>query len=76
MTANTPQNQNQDKDQNHPDRQEPGQGKVENDHNRQGEQAPTQKNEARRTPESRSDRTDHIGSDNQSQSRKRGPTEP
>ena len=58
------------------DRQEPGKHKVENDHNRQGEQAATQKNEARRTPESRSDRTDHIGSDNQSQSRKRGPTEP
>ena len=53
----------------HPDRQEPGQNKVENDHNRMGNQAPTQKNEGQRTPESRSDRTNHIGSGNQSQSR-------
>ena len=69
MTANTPQNQNQDKDQNHPDRQEPGQGKVENDHNRTGHQEPTQKNEGQRTPDSRSDRTSHIGSGNQNQTR-------
>lgn len=55
------------------DRQEPGKGKVENDHNRQGEQEPTQKNEARRTPESRSDRTSQVGSGNQTQSRKNGP---
>ena len=70
MTANTPQNQNQDKDQNHPDRQEPGQGKVENDHNRTGHQEPTQKNEGQRTPDSRSDRTDQVGSGNQAQSRR------
>ena len=71
MTANTPkdQSQNQDKDQNHPDRQEPGQGKVENDHNQMGNQEPTQKNEGQRTPESRSDRTSHIGSGNQNQTR-------
>lgn len=36
-------------------------GKTENDHNKQGEQAPTQSNEGRRTPESRHDREDHIG---------------
>ena len=36
-------------------------GKVENDRNKQGNQAPTQKNEGKRTPESRSDREDHIG---------------
>lgn len=51
------------------DKQEPGKGKVENDHNRQGNKAPTQKNEAQRTPQSRSDRESHIGSGNQSQSR-------
>lgn len=55
------------------DKQEPGKGKVENDHNRQGNQEPTQKNEARRTPESRSDRTSQVGGNNQSQSRKNGP---
>jgi hypothetical protein len=36
-------------------------GKVENDTNKQGQQPPTQKNEGRRTPESRHDREDHIG---------------
>lgn len=36
-------------------------GKVENDKNKMGEQAPTQKNEGRRTPQSRHDREDHIG---------------
>ncbi|WCM88501.1 hypothetical protein [Acidovorax sp. NCPPB 3576] len=52
------------------DKQEPGKGKVENDHNRQGNQEPTQKNEAQRTPESRHDRDAHIGSGNQVQSRR------
>lgn len=51
------------------DRQTPGAGKVENDHNRQGSQEPTQKNEARRTPDSRHDREGHVGSGNHSQSR-------
>jgi len=51
------------------DKQEPGTGKVENDHNRQGDQEPTQKNEAQRTPQSRHDRDAHIGSGNQVQSR-------
>lgn len=36
-------------------------GKNENDTNKQGNQAPTQRNEGRRTPESRHDREDHIG---------------
>jgi hypothetical protein len=52
------------------DKQAPMTGKSENDFNRMGEQRPTQKNEGRRTPESRNDRESHIGSDNQSQSRK------
>lgn len=36
-------------------------GKNENDTNKMGNQAPTQKNEGRRTPQSRHDREDHIG---------------
>lgn len=36
-------------------------GKNENDTNKQGKETPTQKNEGRRTPESRHDREDHIG---------------
>ena len=43
------------------DHQVPGAGKVANDHNKQGEQTPTQKNEGQRTPESRHDRQ-NIGS--------------
>ncbi len=45
-------------------------GKVANDHNKQGEETPTQKNEGRRTPQSRSDRESHVGSGNQNQSRR------
>lgn len=60
------------KDKHPADHQEPGKHKVENDHNRTGNQAPTQTNQGQRTPDSRSDRTDRIGSDNQSQSRKGG----
>jgi hypothetical protein len=45
-------------------------GKVENDTNKLGKAQATQKNEGRRTPESRSDREDHIGSNNQSKIRK------
>lgn len=52
------------------DKQAAQSGKVENDFNKQGEQAPTQKNEGRRTPESRTDREAHIGSDNQSNMRR------
>lgn len=51
------------------DKQKPGTGKVENDRNSQGDKDPTQKNEGRRTPHSRSDRDAHIGSGNQVQSR-------
>ncbi|MES2632473.1 MAG: hypothetical protein V4669_05845 [Pseudomonadota bacterium] len=54
------------------DKQEPQAGKVENDKNKQGNQEPTQKHEAKRTPESRSDRESHIGGNNQSQSRRGG----
>jgi len=45
-------------------------GKVENDTNKTGDQEPTQKNEGRRTPQSRNDREAHIGSGNQTQSRR------
>jgi hypothetical protein len=45
-------------------------GKVANDTNKMGEQAPTQINEGRRTPDSRHDREAHVGSDNQTQSRR------
>jgi hypothetical protein len=41
-----------------------------NDHNKVGEQPLTQKNEAKRTPDSRTDREAHIGSGNQTQSRR------
>ena len=47
---------------NHPqDEQAAMSGKNENDKNKTGGQAPTQKNEGRRTPQSRHDREDHIG---------------
>ena len=45
-------------------------GKVVNDHNKVGEQALTQKNEGKRTSESRHDREAQLGSGNQSQSRR------
>jgi hypothetical protein len=45
-------------------------GKVANDHNKVGEQPLTQKNEVKRTPDSRTDREAHIGSGNQTQSRR------
>ena len=45
-------------------------GKAANDKNKVGNQAPTQKNEGQRTPQSRHDREDHIGgSSNQNQVR-------
>lgn len=47
-------------------------GKVENEHNKAGQTPPTQKNEPSRTPRSRSDRDDHLGGNNQSQSRQGG----
>lgn len=55
------------------DRQEPGTGKVANDHNKMGHQEPTQVNEGRRTPESRHDRQDAgSGPHNQVSARKGG----
>ena len=56
--------------QNQRDEQEPQTGKVANDHNKVGEQALTQKNEAKRTSDSRTDREAHIGSGKQTQSRR------
>ena len=58
--------------QNPRDEQTPKTGKIENDTNKLGEQVATQKNEGKRTPDSRSDREAHVGGNNQSQSR-RGP---
>jgi hypothetical protein len=50
---------------------QPGQtGKVENDSNKMGEQEPTQKNQGKRTPLSRSDRESQVGGSNQSQARR------
>ena len=40
------------------------------DYNQTGDQHPTQKNEGRRTPTSRSDRESKIGGNNQGQSRR------
>jgi hypothetical protein len=48
-------------------------GKVANDHNSTGEQPATQTNQGRRTPESRHDRETHVGSGNQTQSRRGAP---
>ena len=56
--------------QNARDEQAPQSGKVENDTNKLGEQAPTQINEGQRTPQSRNDRESHLGSANQSQARR------
>lgn len=50
-----------------------GSGKVANDHNQTGHQAPTQTNQGRRTPESRHDRESNLGSGNQAQSRRGAP---
>jgi hypothetical protein len=58
------------KHQNPADKQAPHSGKVENDFNKVGEQAPTQKNEGRRTPQSRHDRDTQVGSQNQNRSRR------
>ncbi|MEY2619878.1 MAG: hypothetical protein RL522_2880 [Pseudomonadota bacterium] len=51
------------------DAQTPHTGKVANDHNKLGDQAPTQKNQGARSPQSRGDRDDQIGSMNQSRQR-------
>ena len=56
--------------QNSRDEQAPQTGKVANDHNKVGEQPLTQKNEAKRTSDSRTDREAHVGGGNQTQARK------
>lgn len=45
-------------------------GKVENDTNKPGDRPATQLNQGKRTPDSRSDRESHVGSHNQTQSRR------
>lgn len=55
---------------NPPDTLTPAVGKSSNDHNKLGERAPTQLNQGKRTPDSRSDRESHVGGGNQSQSRR------
>jgi hypothetical protein len=57
-------------------RQAQASGKLANDHNQMGSQAPSQKNEGRRTPASRSDRDTQVGTDNQSRTRQGGPGTP
>lgn len=52
------------------DEQEPNSGKVANDHNKLGQTKPTQKNEGKRTSDSRNDREAQLGSGNQNQSRR------
>jgi hypothetical protein len=62
------------KQQNPRDKQAGRSGKVENDHNKLGETRPTQKNEGRRTSESRHDRDVRVGSQNQTQVRRGAPS--
>ena len=59
-------------DMNPADKQAARSGKLANDHNKQGAQAATQKNESRRTPESRHDRLMTMGSENKVAKRKGG----
>ncbi|CAA9442475.1 MAG: hypothetical protein AVDCRST_MAG51-3390 [uncultured Ramlibacter sp.] len=55
------------------DYQQPGTGKVANDHNKTGNQEPTQTNQGQRTPESRHDRQTMAGGpQNQISARKGG----
>ena len=55
------------------DKQEPGTGKVANDHNKVGHKEPTQTNQGKRTPESRHDRQNIAGGpQNQVSARKGG----
>jgi hypothetical protein len=49
-------------------------GKSDNDFNKQGNEKPTQKNEGQRTPHSRADRDQHIGT-NQTQMRRGAPNQ-
>lgn len=55
------------------DAQAPRTGKVANDRNKLGDQAPTQKNQGERSPQSRNDRGSRVGSMNQSRVRQGGP---
>ncbi len=52
----------------------PGTGKLANDRNKMGEETPTQRNEGRRSPESRHDRETLAGSQNQNQVRRGSPS--
>jgi phage repressor protein C with HTH and peptisase S24 domain len=61
------------KHQNARDQQTGSSGKVANDTNKLGETRPTQKNEGRRTPESRHERDSQVGSHNQNQARRGAP---
>ena len=54
------------------DKQAPHSGKSANDHNKEGHQKPTQKNEGRRTPQSRHERQITAGTDNNIQARTGG----
>jgi hypothetical protein len=55
------------------DQQQPHSGKVANDHNKMGNQQPSQTNQGRRTPQSRHDRqTMGAGPQNQVSARKGG----
>jgi hypothetical protein len=56
--------------QNPRDKQTGHTGKVENDTNKMGSQDPTQLNQGKRTPDSRSDREAHVGGGNQTQARR------
>ena len=56
------------------DKQAPMTGKSENDTNKQGKAEATQKNEGRRTPNSRHDRDNLIGN-NQTHMRQGGPNQ-
>lgn len=47
--------------------------KGQTEHNKAGHQAATQRNEPKRTPESRSDRESQVGASNQSQARRAPP---
>jgi hypothetical protein len=61
-----------DVDTNAQDKQAAHSGKLANDHNKQGNQKPTQKNEGRRTPESRHDRQVTAGTHNKIEARTGG----
>ena len=54
------------------DHQPPHTGKVANDHNKMGNQQPTQINQGRRSPQARDDRESQVGSKNQVEMRTGG----